>query len=138
MFGADDQIDVTKRRYAKVIINIFFVLDLNFKRNDIGPTKMSLKSELTCSYCMKIYRKPVILPCNDCLCEEHLKDKDVLKFKSIQCKTCNQEFSLDENEFKPNKIVQSLIEKEMHLTETEKAIKKLSENFFNEGLRLNE
>jgi len=138
MFGADDQIDVTKRRYAKVIINIFFVLDLNFKRNDIGLTKMSLKSELTCSYCMKIYRKPVILPCNDCLCEEHLKDKDVLKVKSIQCKTCNQEFSLDENEFKPNKIVQSLIEKEMHLTEAEKAIKKLSENFFNEGLRLNE
>ena len=99
---------------------------------------MSLKSELTCFYCVKIYRKPVILPCNHSLCEEHLKDIDVLKVKSIQCKTCRQEFCLDENEFKPNEIAQNLIEKEMHLTDTEKAIKKLCENFFNEGLRLNE
>ena len=90
---------------------------------------MSLKLEFTCSYCMKIYRKPVILPCNHCLCEEHLKDINVLKVKSIQCKTCNQEFVLDENEFKPNEIVQNLIEKEMHLTEAEKTIKKLNETF---------
>jgi hypothetical protein len=99
---------------------------------------MSLKSEFTCSYCMKIYRKPVILPCNHCLCEEHLKDIDVLKVKSIQCKACKQEFRLDDNEFKPNEIAQNLIEKEIYLTDTEKAIKKLIENFFNEGLRLNE
>jgi hypothetical protein len=99
---------------------------------------MSLKSEFTCTYCMKIYRKPVILPCNHCLCDKHLKDIDVLKVKTIQCKTCNQEFVLDENEFKPNEIVQNLIEKEMHLTEAEKTIKKLNETFLNEGLRLNE
>ena len=99
---------------------------------------MSLKSELTCSYCMKIYRKPVILPCNHCLCEEHLKDIDVLKVKQIQCKTCKQEFGLDDNEFKPNEIVQSLIEKEMHMTEAEKEIKKISQTSLNEGLRLND
>ena len=99
---------------------------------------MSLKSELTCSYCMKIYRKPVILPCNHCLCEEHLKDLDVLKVNKIQCKTCTQEFGLDDNEFKPNEIAKNLIEKDIYLTEAEKAIKKLSEAFFNEGLRLNE
>ena len=99
---------------------------------------MCLKTELTCSYCTKIYRKPVILSCNHCLCEEHLKDIDVLKVKTIQCKTCKQEFRLDDNEFKPNEIAQNLIEKEIYLTETEKAIKNLSENFFNEGSRLNE
>jgi len=97
---------------------------------------MSLKSEFTCSYCMKIYRKPVILPCNHCLCEEHLKDIDVLKVKSIQCKTCKQEFGLGENEFKPNEIVQNLIEKRMHLTEAEKAIKHFSDKLFNEATRL--
>ena len=70
----------------------------------LSHSKMCLKTELTCSYCMKIYRKPVILPCNHCLCEEHLKDIDVLKVKSIQCKTCKQEFGLDDNEFKPNEI----------------------------------
>ena len=99
---------------------------------------MSLKSELTCSYCMKIYRKPVILLCNHSLCEEHLKDIDVLKVKSIQCKTCKQEFGLDDNGFKPNEIVQSLIEKEMHMTEAEKEIKKISQTSLNEGLRLND
>ena len=99
---------------------------------------MSLKSEFTCSYCSKIYRKPVILPCNHCLCEEHLKDIDVLKVKSIQCKTCIQEFSLDGNEFKPNDIVQNLIEKEMHLTEAVKTIKNIGKTFFNEAFGLNE
>jgi hypothetical protein len=99
---------------------------------------MSVKTEFTCSFCMKIYRKPVILPCNHCLCEEHLKDLDVLKVKQIQCKTCKQEFDLDDNDFKPNEIVQNLIEKEMHLTEAEKAIKKISQTSLNEGLRLND
>jgi hypothetical protein len=99
---------------------------------------MSLKSEFTCTYCMKIYRKPVILPCNHCLCDKHLKDIDVLKVKTIQCKTCKQEFALDENEFKPNEIVQNLIEKEMHLTKAEKAIKKLCEESLDEGIRLND
>jgi hypothetical protein len=89
-------------------------------------------------YLLHENRKPVILPCNHCLCAEHFKDIDVLKIKTIQCKTCNQEFALDENEFKPNEIVQNLIEKEMHLTEAEKTIKKLNETFLNEGLRLNE
>ncbi len=99
---------------------------------------MSLKSELTCSYCRKIYRKPLILPCNHCLCEEHLKDIDVLKVKSIQCKTCKKEFRLYDNEFKPNEIVQNLIEKEMHLTEAEKAIKNIRKKFFNEAFGLND
>jgi hypothetical protein len=79
---------------------------------------MSLKSELACTYCMKIYRKPVILPCNHCLCAEHFKDINVLKIKTIQCKTCNQEFGLDENELKPNEIFQNLIEKEIFLRNT--------------------
>jgi hypothetical protein len=99
---------------------------------------MSLKSELTCSYCKKIYRKPVILPCNHSLCEEHLKDTDVLKVKSIQCKTCKQEYGINDNEFKTNEIAQNLIEKEMHLTVAEKTIKKLSETSLNEGLKLND
>jgi hypothetical protein len=99
---------------------------------------MSLKSEFTCTYCKKIYRKPVILPCNHCLCEEHLMDIDVLKVKKIQCKTCRQEFGLDENEFKKNLIAQNLIEKEMHLTDIEKTIKHLREKSLNEGIRLNE
>jgi hypothetical protein len=99
---------------------------------------MSLKSELTCSYCLKIYRKPVILLCNHSLCEEHLKDIDVLKVKTIQCNTCKQEIGLDENEFKTNEIVKNLIEKDMHLTEAEKNLKQFIEKSFNEGIRLNE
>jgi hypothetical protein len=99
---------------------------------------MSLRLEFTCSYCMKIYRKPVILPCNHCLCEEHLKDIDVLKVKKIQCKTCKQEFGINENEFKPNEIAQNLIEKEMHLTEVEKTLKNLCEKSLKEVIRLND
>ena len=52
----------------------------------------SKKSQLTCSYCSKIYKYPIELPCGDSMCGDHLKEKDVVKANRIKCKKCNDEF----------------------------------------------
>ena len=84
---------------------------------------MSLKLDFTCKYCTKIYKSPILLPCND-LCEEHLKERDVLKTKQIKCSICNQSFSLVEHGFaRPNKFLQMILENERYLSDEQKAFR---------------
>ena len=54
----------------------------------------SQKSQLTCSYCSRIFRDPILLPCGDSICRDHLKDRDVVKANRIKCKKCNEEFGV--------------------------------------------
>ena len=100
---------------------------------------MSLKLELACSVCKKIYTKPIVLPCGDTICQEHLKEKSVIKQNKFQCKVCSQEFNLNENQLtRPNKLVDNLLEKEMYLNNEEKALKQLIEESFKTLHQLNE
>ena len=64
-----------------------------------------LKSSLTCSYCSKIYKDPIELPCQDLMCKEHLFNKS-----KIECSTCKQEFEIKGSDFKLNKSIQIMIE----------------------------
>ena len=82
---------------------------------------MSFKEDLKCSYCPKVLKDPIILPCQDTICKEHLEETNI---KSIQCLTCNEEFNLDKIEFKTNKIAKALSEKDAHLSNEEKVLKK--------------
>ena len=86
---------------------------------------MSLKSDFQCSICSKIFLNPIHLPCNcDSICAEHLKDHDVHKSNKIKCNSCNQTFTnLNDLEFKSNKRLQSLLNKEIHLSDDEKTLK---------------
>jgi hypothetical protein len=97
----------------------------------MSQNKLKFVADLTCSCCMKIFKNPVILPCNDSLCEEHLKVPDVLKHNKIKCNICNQVFNLKENDFiRENKLAKSLIEKEVYLDEEESSLKKsLNQSF---------
>ena len=67
--------------------------------------KMSVKLDFQCSYCNKILKNPIHLPCI-CVtfCAEHLQDSNVLKEKCIKCNKCKEVFPLNENEFKSNEI----------------------------------
>jgi hypothetical protein len=44
--------------------------------------KSSTKSDYTCSYCNKIFKDPVTLPCNDNICAQHLRDD----LSGVDCK----------------------------------------------------
>ena len=89
---------------------------------------LTLKSQLTCSYCSKIFKDPIELPCDDTICREHLSDRDVLSQDKIKCKECKGEFQVKENKFKSNKTLKKLIESQSHLSVEEISLKKKLED----------
>ena len=99
----------------------------------------SIKQDFACSFCSKIYKNPFILPCDDMLCEEHLKEASVRKNNSITCKTCQIEFEVKDNKMiRPSKVLQKLIENERYLSDEEKSLKRQLEQALRDFLDLNE
>jgi hypothetical protein len=83
----------------------------------------SQKSQLTCSYCSRIFKDPIDLPCGDSICLEHLLERDVRKQNKIKCKKCKKEFQVNPNEFKSNEALKKLVESQSHLSEDEISLK---------------
>jgi hypothetical protein len=87
------------------------------------------KSEVTCSYCLKIYKDPIDLPCGDSICRQHLSDRDVVKQNKITCNKCNGEFQLNDDAFRSNKNLKKQVENQSYLSEGEINLKqKLEES----------
>ena len=84
---------------------------------------LTLKSHLTCSYCSKIVKSPILLPCDDCICREHLSERDIVKANGIKCKKCNEEFGVRDNQFKSNEEISKLIESHSYLSSEETSLK---------------
>ena len=87
----------------------------------------SKKSQVACSYCSKIYKDPIDLPCGDSICLEHLSEKDVLKVNKIKCKKCNKEFGVKNNAFKSNNELNQLLESQSYFSEEEIVLKQVLE-----------
>ncbi len=81
------------------------------------------KSNWACSYCSKIYKHPIILPCSHSICREHLLEKTVVKENKIICKGCNKEFGVKENAFESNYALAKLTESHTYLSDEEKSLK---------------
>jgi hypothetical protein len=84
---------------------------------------LKLKSQLKCSYCSKIVKDPIELPCNDSICLEHLSDRDVVKENKIKCGECNEEFQIKDIEFKSRKTYKKLKESQSYLSVEETSLK---------------
>ena len=82
------------------------------------------KANWTCSYCSKILKDPIELPCEDIICRQHLKEKDVVKQNKIKCVKCKESFPIKGLEFKSNKTLKQLIEDKSYLSEEEINLKK--------------
>ena len=65
---------------------------------------LKLKSTLTCSFCSKIFKDPIELPCSHNLCKGHLTEKSVAQQNKIKCGECKQDFKVRDNEFKSKLI----------------------------------
>ena len=87
----------------------------------------SKKSQLTCTYCSRIYKDPILLPCEDSICREHLSERDVVKATRIKCKKCNGEFQIKNNHFESNEDLKKLVESTCYLSEEEISLKKVLE-----------
>jgi hypothetical protein len=87
----------------------------------------SQKSRLTCTCCSRIFRDPILLPCEDSICREHLKEREIVKANKIKCKKCNGEFRVKDNHFESNEDLNKLIEDRCYLSEEEISLKKVLE-----------
>jgi hypothetical protein len=66
-----------------------------------------------------------MLPCGENICDEHLTDPLVLSSNEIVCKSCNKIFEIDnKRNFVFNTKIQSLLNKEIYLSDEEKQMKK--------------
>jgi hypothetical protein len=85
------------------------------------------KSSLTCSYCSKIFKNPIELPCKHSVCKEHLLEKDVQKQNKIKCVECREEFQVKGNVFKEISEVEflkKLFEDQLYLSDEETSLKR--------------
>ena len=73
-----------------------------------------LKDVFSCSYCYCILKTPVILPCSDSVCENHVADLINKNLNAIKCKSCNIEHTIPINGFIKDKRTAKLIELEFH------------------------
>jgi hypothetical protein len=80
------------------------------------------KSSLTCSYCSKIFKDPIELPCKHNLCKEHLTEN------KIKCGECKQEFEVKDNEFKTVNLVKKQLDEHVYLNDEEVSLKKKIED----------
>ncbi len=77
------------------------------------------KSKLTCPYCYRIYKDPILLPCEHSICSGHLSERNVAKENKIKCKACNEEFQVKSHEFKSNIELMKLLESHSYLSSEE-------------------
>ena len=82
-----------------------------------------LKSGYVCSYCSKIYKEPIELPCEDLICKEHLNENDVVKQNKMKCLECQQQFEVKGVDFKSNKFAQRKINDRIYLSDVEISLK---------------
>jgi hypothetical protein len=80
---------------------------------------LKLKSQLTCSYCSKILKDPILLPCEESICREHLSERSLVKQNKIKCTKCKVEFEVKDSEFKSSNVLAALIESRSYLSDEE-------------------
>ena len=98
---------------------------------------MNIKQELTCKHCKEILNEPITLNCcGENICKEHLSEllsnessKNSKKVKT-SCPFCFTEF--DKQGLEVNKLIQKLLENELHNFKTDPKFKDLINSFKNE------
>jgi hypothetical protein len=83
-----------------------------------------LKSTLTYSYCSKIFKDPIELPCKHNLCKRHLTEKTTTKSKKMKCGDCKQDFEIKGKGFKTIEILKKQLDEQVYLTDQKFALKK--------------
>jgi hypothetical protein len=87
-----------------------------------------LKSSLTCSNCLKIYKDPIELPCSHNLCKVHLVEKSVVQQNKIKCGECKKDFQIKDNEFKTINFINKLLDEHVYFSDEEISLKKQIED----------
>jgi hypothetical protein len=96
------------------------------------------KSTLTCSYCSKIFKDPIELPCNHNLCKGHLTEKDLVKQNKIKYGESKNDFQIKDNDFKSTTLVNKLLDEHVYLSDEGVSLKKQIEESIRKFFQLYE
>ena len=80
--------------------------------------KTSLKSKYTCSHCTRILKEPILMPCSDNICAEHLN------LTQIKCSKCIEVFDVKSLKIQSNKSLKKLLDDQLYLSSEEKKLKR--------------
>jgi hypothetical protein len=88
-----------------------------------------LSDYLTCKFCQKYFLTPVILPCGNNVCQEHvnqnIKINENTKKKEYECNLCQNNHKIPKNGFIINEPYIQMINNNLHLDERAKLAKKV-------------
>lgn len=84
---------------------------------------MSIKSDLVCPICKEIFNNPVFFPCHCTFCKQHVEEFLNKEKELCKCPLCKEESPIPK-QFKENSRIKTIIEKDGHLNEEEKMLKK--------------
>lgn len=79
----------------------------------------NLTDDLICSYdnCGKYFERPILIPCNELICECHINQENG---ESFLCKLCGEMHKIPSDGFKLNKVMTKLIDLNFHLKQNSK------------------
>ena len=96
------------------------------------------KSSLACSYCSKIFKDPIELPCSHNLCKGHLAEKNIAQQNKIKCGECKKDFQIKDNDFKSTTLVNKLLDEHVYLSDEGVSLKKQIEESIRKFFQLYE
>lgn len=77
-----------------------------------------MEETFSCEICKKYYELPVMLPCGNSICLEHVLDLRVYK-----CKLCYEDHAIPENGLELNKSLQKVLNLNLHLNQQQKEVR---------------
>jgi WD40 repeat protein len=77
-----------------------------------------MEETFSCEVCKKYYELPVMLPCGNSICLEHVLDGSVYK-----CKLCFEDHAIPENGLELNKSLQKVLNLNLHLNQQQKEVR---------------
>ena len=83
---------------------------------------------VTCKFCKKYFKDPVVLPCGGNICREHV-DLKTDNFLIYKCQLCNENHKTYDGGFCSNSAIIDLLKLNSHLDEKSKQIHQAIDKF---------
>jgi hypothetical protein len=103
----------------------------------MSANNKSFNEVLTCKICQKYYLNPILLPCRNNICEEHInKQTKDINAQSYKCELCSQDHEIPENGFIVNEPFIEMMNTNVHLDEITIAAKRLVDHLENSNKKI--
>jgi hypothetical protein len=91
----------------------------------------SVKEMVTCKKCKLFFQEPVMLPCENNICQRHVLEatKNEEKPRVYKCEICFKDHKITEDGFILNRVIVNMMDLSLHLNEKTKKAKEIINDF---------